>query len=85
MSLSDCEGCWETPCACNEPIPDEELTGLNALLYCKCETKFSIEKHGDNQVLYLGRCSHKHGENLFTISEVAFNCDLKSIENKLNS
>ena len=21
MALSDCENCWETPCACNEPIP----------------------------------------------------------------
>jgi hypothetical protein len=84
MALSDCENCWETPCGCDR-VDEEELTGLNALLYCKCETKYSIEKHGDNQVLYLGRCGHKHGENLFTISDVAFNCDLESIVNKLNS
>ena len=53
-------------------------------MICECEDKFSIEKHGDNHVLYLGRCLHKHGFNLFTISDIAFNCDLKEIENKLN-
>lgn len=61
-----------------------EKQDLNALLYCNCETKFSIEKHGDNHVLYLGRCNHKHGFNLFTISDVANGCDLKSLEDKLN-
>ena len=61
-----------------------EKQDLNDLLYCNCETKFSIEKHGDNHVLYLGPCMHKHGLNLFTISEVAYNCDLKEIERKLN-
>ena len=61
-----------------------EKQDLNALLCCNCETKFSIEKHGDNHVLYLGRCNHKHGFNLFTISEVANGCALKSLEDKLN-
>ena len=58
---------------------------IENLLYCKCETKFSIEPHGDEKVLYLGRCNHKHGENLFTISDVAFNCNLEGIVNKLNA
>lgn len=57
---------------------------MNDLLNCQCETKFSIEKHGENHVLYLDRCMHKHGLNLFTISDVAHNYDLESIVNKLN-
>lgn len=55
------------------------------LLNCKCKSKFTIEKHGENYVLYFGRCGHKHGENLLTISDVAFNVNLNQIEKKLNS
>lgn len=55
------------------------------LLNCRCKQKYSIEKHGDQHVLYFGRCFHKHGFNLFTISEVAHNCDLKEIEKRLNN
>lgn len=60
------------------------MSSLNNLLYCQCETKFSIEPHGDELVLYVGRCPHRHGLNLFTISDVAANCDLDSILGKLN-
>jgi hypothetical protein len=58
---------------------------LNGLVCCQCEVKFSIEPHGNNHVLYVGRCPHRHGENLFTISEISFNTDVERILNKLNS
>ena len=54
------------------------------LYVCDCEDKYSIEPHGDAHVLYYGRCDHKHGYNLFTISDVAYNAELKEIEALLN-
>jgi hypothetical protein len=51
---------------------------------CECETKFSIEPHGDACALYLGRCRHKHGYNLARISDLAHNFDLQEIVRLLN-
>ena len=47
---------------------------------CDCKQKFTIELHGKNHVIYFGRCSHQHGLNLATLSELSFNCDLDFIE-----
>jgi len=73
------------PCAygSNDPIIENEPTSP---FICKCETKFSIEPHGDAYALYLGRCNHKHGYNLAKISDIAHNCpSIKEIENLLNT
>jgi len=51
---------------------------------CDCVSEFSIEPHGENQVLYFGRCPHKHGYNLTTLSEPAFNCDFGHLQYLLN-
>jgi hypothetical protein len=51
---------------------------------CKCENKYTIEKHGDGYVLYYGRCNHRHGHNLVYLKEPALNCDLTHIENLIN-
>jgi hypothetical protein len=40
---------------------------------CECEPKYTLEPHGKAKVLYFGRCNHKHGYNLCTISEEAHN------------
>jgi hypothetical protein len=46
--------------------------------------KYKIEPHGDNFVLYYGRSNNRHGYNLATVSNIAFNCDLKHIEKLIN-
>ena len=51
---------------------------------CQCTRKFSIEAHGTAYVLYFGRCGHRHGYNLATISDCSHNCDLEYIEQLLN-
>lgn len=63
-----------------------ELTNEDILAWfnCKCEPEYYIEEHGNVYVLYHGRCNHKHGANLCTISDIAFNCDLKELERLLN-
>lgn len=58
---------------------------INQQKICDCPTLFSIEPHGEHQVLYLGRCNHQHGYNLLTISDVAYNCNLQELLHKLNS
>jgi hypothetical protein len=46
--------------------------------------KYTIEPQGDNFVLYYGRTNDHHGYNLATVSNIAFNCDLKHIEKLIN-
>jgi hypothetical protein len=48
------------------------------------KSKYAIEPNGDNFVLYYGRSNNRHGYNLATISDIAFNCDLKHIEKLIN-
>lgn len=53
---------------------------------CECEPAYSIESHGPQgevYALYYGRCNHKHGLNLATISDVETD-DLIKIEDALN-
>ena len=38
-----------------------------------CTDNFSIEPHGDGQVLYYGRCNCKHGYNLCRVDDVSYN------------
>ncbi len=40
---------------------------------CECEDKFTIEEHGGGEVLYFGRCDHKHGFNLCHVTEKSYN------------
>jgi hypothetical protein len=53
---------------------------------CDCESKYTIQPHGDAYALYFGRCMHRHGYNLMRISEVAHNCpsieELEQVFNK---
>ena len=51
---------------------------------CDCESDYSIEPHGDDYVLYFGRCSHRHGYSLARLSECSHNCELEEIERLLN-
>ena len=51
---------------------------------CNCKQEYSIEEHGENMALYFGRCNHRHGMNLCTISDIASNCHLDVIEGLLN-
>jgi hypothetical protein len=68
-----------------ETVAMTEVNSLAALLEpCKCEAKYTIEKHGKGYVLYHGRCHHRHGYNLAYITEPAANCDLAHIERLLN-
>jgi hypothetical protein len=62
----------------------DELNAFGPFGPCTCKEEYSIEPHGDGYALYHGRCNHRHGYNLFNIKEVAFNCDLKLIEDLLN-
>lgn len=61
----------------------EPLTYLS-LGMCECESKYSIEAHGDGYVLYWGRCNHKHGYNLVYLKEPAYNCDIQLLERIIN-
>lgn len=62
-----------------------EVNSLSALFEpCKCEAKYTIERHGKGYALYHGRCNHRHGHNLVYLTEPALNCDLKHIERLLN-
>ena len=40
---------------------------------CDCKDEFTIEPHGDGEVLYFGRCNHKHGFNLCHVTEKSHN------------
>lgn len=51
---------------------------------CECETKYTIEPHGDGYALYYGRCNHRHGYNLVYMKEPAFNFDPEHIEKMIN-
>lgn len=51
---------------------------------CTCETRYTIEPHGDGYALYYGRCPHHHGYNLINMSEPAWNFEPKHIENMIN-
>jgi len=51
---------------------------------CTCESKYTIEPHGDGYALYLGRCGHRHGWNLINMVEPASQFDPKFIENLIN-
>ncbi len=51
---------------------------------CICETKYTIEPHGNGYVLYYGRCNHRHGYNLVYLNDPAINCDLEHIQKLLN-
>lgn len=60
------------------------MSKLNNLLHCRCKEKYSIEPHGDARVLYYGRCPHRHGFNIFTITDVSNSCNLMAIVETLN-
>jgi hypothetical protein len=47
---------------------------------CDCQQTYSIEPHGPAHVIYFGRCQHRHGYNLATLTELSANCELKRIE-----
>jgi S-adenosylmethionine synthetase len=51
---------------------------------CKCESRYSIEPHGEGYALYYERCNHRHGYNLVNMVEPAFNFDPKHIEKLIN-
>jgi hypothetical protein len=51
---------------------------------CKCEAKYTIERHGAGYALYHGRCGHRHGYNLANMVEPAWNFDPKHIEMLIN-
>ena len=62
-----------------------EVSSFQALFEkCKCETKYTIERHGKGYALYLGRCNHRHGWNLVNMVEPASNFDPKHIERLIN-
>ncbi len=47
---------------------------------CDCIQTYSIEEHGKNHVIFYGRCPHRHGLNLATLTEIAWNCEVKKLE-----
>ena len=51
---------------------------------CKCETRYTIEPHGDGYALYYGRCNHRHGYNLINMVEPAWNFEPSHIEKLIN-
>lgn len=51
---------------------------------CKCEVKYTIERHGKGYALYYGRCNHRHGYNLANIVEPAWNFNPEHIEHIIN-
>jgi len=62
-----------------------EINNLSASLKsCKCETKYTIEPHGDGYALYYDRCNHRHGYNLINMTEPAWNFEPKHIEKMIN-
>lgn len=62
-----------------------EVNSIFALFgECKCESKYTIERHGKGYALYLGRCNHRHGWNLVNMIEPASNFDPKHIERLIN-
>ncbi len=62
-----------------------EVNSLSALFEpCKCEGKYTIERHGKGYALYLGRCNHRHGWNLINMVEPAMQFDPKFIEMLIN-
>lgn len=62
-----------------------EVNSIKALFEeCQCESKYSIEPHGDGYALYFGRCNHRHGYNLANMVEPAFNFEPRHIEKLLN-
>lgn len=48
---------------------------INPLDPCRCEEKYSLEEieEGKTWILYFGRCPHRHGYNLVTLSDPSFN------------
>jgi hypothetical protein len=48
---------------------------------CNCKDEYSIESHGKDYVLYFGRCDHRHGFNLCTLSD--FDIDGELTRNKI--
>lgn len=51
---------------------------------CKCETRYTIEPHGDGYALYYARCGRRHGYNLINMVEPAWNFEPRHLENMLN-
>lgn len=45
---------------------------------------YSIKSHGDSHVLYFGRNNQRHGLNLVTLTDKAFNCDYDLLQALLN-
>lgn len=73
---------WEAYQAAMEDAAEGNKASRNPLL-CECEETYSIEKHGDGHVIYYGRCPHKHGYNLATLTELSYNCDISRLEDCL--
>lgn len=68
----------------NQAATKRSVSGLNALLYCKCSEQYTIEKHGDGYAVYFGRCVHRHGYNLCQITVITREDIIKSFAAKLN-
>jgi hypothetical protein len=62
----------------------KKMFNIFEYINCTCESKFTIEPHGDGYALFYNRCNHKHGYNLAYIKEPSFNCDLNHIEYLIN-
>jgi hypothetical protein len=57
---------------------------ITDLFNCKCETRYTIEPHGEGYALYYGRCGHRHGYNLINMVEPAWNFDPVHIAQLVN-
>jgi len=51
---------------------------------CSCVSRYSIEPQDGDYALYYGRCRHRHGYNLVTMVDPAFNFELRHIEKLIN-
>ena len=52
---------------------------------CDCKAEYSIESHGDGYALYYARCGHRHGYNLVTMIDPAYNFEPRHIERLINA
>jgi hypothetical protein len=57
---------------------------LDDLISCRCESKYSIEPHGDGHAIYWGRCNHRHGANVARLTECGRDDIIKFFEAQLN-
>lgn len=51
---------------------------------CDCETRYTIEQHGNGYALFYNRCNHRHGYNLIYMTDPAWNFSPSHIEKLIN-